>query len=261
MTDERRADQSEVISFDDAERLLAGVAPGLDDSPSLASLHQILAATRCAGENHELADAATVVAAFRAARSPIRKTSRRHVAPLNSITHRTIAIIGIATGASLGAAFATGAVDNPFEAPPRVDEPGTTWHPIEPIEPPTTSREPNSVATSPAIAPDVNSSLHTDPASSGTATTRPPDADEIGRENGVHPSATSPGQTGISPSATAPGQTGHTPSVTAPGQVGDSPSATAPGQTGDSPSATAPGQAEQRPSATAPGQTGKRNGP
>jgi len=248
MTDERRVGQPEAISFDDAERLLAGVAPGLDDSPSLASLHQILAATRCAGENHELADAATVVAAFRAARSPIRKTSRRHVAPLDSITRRTIAIIGIATGASLGAAFVTGAVDNPFNGPPPVDRgPHTTWHPIEPIEPsPTTA-----AATSPAIAPDVNSSTDTDidPVSSGPVTTPPPDADQTGRENGMHPSATAPGQTGDSPSAIAPGQTGQTPSITAPGQTGDSPSATAPGLT------------EQRPSVTAPGQTGKRDGP
>jgi hypothetical protein len=266
------------MSSDDAERLLAGAEAGPGDSASLATLHQLFAAARRPGAGDDVAAPAAVVEAFRTAALPIRRPTVPREVRFKAVTRRTVAILGIATGASLGTAFATGAVGNPFTAPaPVILGPGTTQHAVRPVEPPPAtasvlehfdtipSRATIDVASDPDPAvtptdqpPPVSVPTSIENAAGTTATAGPSELNPSSTARGhtePPPSATAPGQTGLTPSGTAPGQTGLTPSATAPGQTGLTPSATAPGHTEPNPSGTAPGHTEPPPSATAPGHT------
>jgi hypothetical protein len=119
------------ISADDAERILAGAMLDTGNPATLTMLNELLAAACAPADEGELAQAARAGAAFRRARVAVR-----HVAPppdnrLYAITRRTLAILSIATGASLGAALAAGAVGNPFAVPASPGQaPVTTTRPV-----------------------------------------------------------------------------------------------------------------------------------
>ena len=262
-------DGSAAISADDAERLLAGAELDSERSPVHSTLDAMFTAARSVADRADPAEAALIVAAFNAERLAVRDVSTHLDNRLKAITRRTAAILGIATGASLGVALAAGAVGNPFTPPGPVDHaPATTSLPVS-VDGATSATvgSPGSLDVVANTLPAVSTSIGNDPTESAETPTELPTTDTLVAPNGVDrpagasgqtPAATAPGQTEQTPAATAPGQTEQTPAATAPGQTEQTPAATAPGQTEQTPAATAPGQTEQTPAATAPGQTNER---
>ena len=248
------------ISADEAERILAGAMPDADDRPALTLLNELLAAAGAPGDEGELAQAARAGAAFRGARVAVRQVAPPKDTRLNAITRRTIAILSIATGASLGAALAAGAVGNPFAVPSSLDHaPVTTTRPLSVDDVPTDTVGKSRTLDQIAQPSPTVTLIDNDPAPPAPSPTPLPSSEATNGAATVDPEAapsvTAPGQSGQSPSVRRAGSDHPVPSVTAPGQGGQSPWVTAPGQTTQSPSVTAPGQAGQSPSVTAPGQT------
>jgi hypothetical protein len=248
MSGQQRPERSDGISAGDAERLLAGVLSDGDDRPLLTTLHEVLAAARRPAEHDELAQMAEVVAAFKAVRSVPPRVVPRRDHGLRATARRTAAIIGLTTGASLTVAFATGAVGNPFVAPPPVEHgPGTTTRPLVSSLTVSSDVDPSEMMSNEPAAVDSWTGDNGQ-ASTGRAGTQPEAAPIEGEEGEIAPS-TPPGQVAESPSITAPGPTGPTSSVTTPGPL-ESPPVTVPRPVG-SPPLTVPRPVEP-PSATVP---------
>jgi len=226
------------FTADDAERLLAGELPDLDSSPALTNLSNVFTAARGPADHGELAQRASVLAAFSAAR-----LAPRHAAPTDNrrraLTRRTVGILCIATGGSLSAALAAGAVGNPFTSPVTVDRPpATTSLPATTDVTPTATGVVGPLDPIADAPPPISTSIGKDRTASATSAAAPPPlSDTTDRPTRVDPSATAPAQT---PAVTAPGHTQQTPAVTAPGHTQQTPSVTAPGHTQQTPSATAP---------------------
>jgi hypothetical protein len=204
MNEQSRPDGADAISADDAERLFAVADPDSDGSPTLVMLHELFTAARAAGDDSELAQKAQVVALFSAERLAARELAPQSDHRLKAITRRTLAILGIATGASLGAALAVGAVGNPFTSPAPVDRaPETTSLLRSVAEPmPTTVGEPSSVDDISVAPPSVITSVVDRLSPRSTTSTQPPVPGTIGAPTGVDPSAGAPV---LTPSVTAPG--------------------------------------------------------
>jgi hypothetical protein len=223
MNGQERSDRADAISADDAERLLAGGEVGLGDPPVLLALHQLFETARRPGEDAELAQLHSVVAAFRAARTTSRPPATRPEARLKGMTRRTIAIIGIAASGSMGAAFATGAVGRPFTAPPQIDHgPDTTQPPLEPTVPSVaTSAAPATTQTTSSAPPVVATVAEPHLTPSEPAATPPMATEPVGDEASQSASVNAPGQTSESFSVNAPGQTSESSQATAPGQTAE----------------------------------------
>lgn len=287
------------ISNEDAERLLSGT-PGIDGAPELADLSTVLGALRGPAEPAELTGLHSALAAFGAAVVTAQSdppTARTRPMMKKLLTGKALAVIGVVTLASAGAAAAAGVVPTPFSSKATVTTSSESDH----------DSTDDTVAddTVPETTPTTNETDATNPLPPSTASSAvaaaddAADADDASEDtDGQGPDVNGPAKFGLCTAYAARTKHDDTTETTAaatevaePASDSDDSdlpvpfqaltdaaeaagqtvaefcadavpggSADAPGQSGDNPSATAPGHSDDNPSATAPGRSDDKPG-
>jgi hypothetical protein len=284
------------ISEEDVERLLSGVSAEGD----LGHLDAVFGALRGQAEPDELAGLHSTLVAFGAAGGTARPDSAASARPITKkiVTGKALAIIGVLTFVSAGAAAASGVMPTPFST----SKPAAVTTTIAPVASPAAVSDEADASDSPDGISDTDENVEDEtstPTTSGVDAVEsdpvveplPAVVDAVDNTDAQGPDVNGPAKFGLCTAYEARSKNDEDANATEPAEadagselpvpfqalndaalaagqsvadfcaeVEPGHSADAPGQSGDNQSTTAPGKSDDKPSTTAPGHSGNSPG-